>query len=62
MTVVLIFPSQIIGRKPFPDAIRSDLAGYIGCVSGALQLEQYRALMKDAGFTGECCVRVDAFG
>ncbi|OJA10991.1 hypothetical protein AZE42_09147, partial [Rhizopogon vesiculosus] len=42
---------DIIGRKSFPDAIRSDLAAYIGCVSGALELEQYRALMKDAGFT-----------
>ncbi|KAJ8596567.1 S-adenosyl-L-methionine-dependent methyltransferase [Rhizopogon salebrosus TDB-379] len=42
---------DIIGRKPFPDAIRNDLAGYVGCISGALQLEQYRALMKDAGYT-----------
>ncbi|KAG2142416.1 S-adenosyl-L-methionine-dependent methyltransferase [Suillus clintonianus] len=42
---------DIIARKPFPDTVRSDLSAYIGCISGALQLEQYRALMKDAGFT-----------
>ncbi|KAJ8590727.1 NAD(P)-binding protein [Rhizopogon salebrosus TDB-379] len=42
---------DIIGKKPFPDAIRFDLSGYIGCISGALELEEYRALMKDAGFT-----------
>ncbi|KAG1731568.1 S-adenosyl-L-methionine-dependent methyltransferase [Suillus lakei] len=42
---------DIIARKPFPDTVRSDLPAHIGCISGALQLEQYRALMKDAGFT-----------
>jgi hypothetical protein len=47
------FSSQIIGKKPFPDSIRFDLSGYIGCISGALELEEYRVLMKDAGFTGE---------
>lgn len=42
---------DIIAKKLLPDTIRSDLSAYIGCISGALQLEQYRALMKLAGFT-----------
>ncbi|KAG1748466.1 S-adenosyl-L-methionine-dependent methyltransferase [Suillus paluster] len=42
---------DIIAKKSFPDTVRSDLAAYIGCISGAVQLEQYRTLMKDAGFT-----------
>ncbi|KAG2357807.1 S-adenosyl-L-methionine-dependent methyltransferase [Suillus spraguei] len=42
---------DIIAKKLLPDTIRSDLSAYIGCISGALQLEQYRAFMKLAGFT-----------
>ncbi|KAG2156959.1 S-adenosyl-L-methionine-dependent methyltransferase [Suillus bovinus] len=42
---------DIIAKKLLPDTIRSDLSAYIGCISGALQLEQFRALMKLAGFT-----------
>jgi len=41
---------DIIAKKLLPDAIRSDLSAYIGCISGALQLEQYKTLMKLAGF------------
>ncbi|KAG2067141.1 S-adenosyl-L-methionine-dependent methyltransferase [Suillus decipiens] len=41
---------DIIAKKLLPDTIRSDLSAYIGCISGALQLEQYRAFMKLAGF------------
>ncbi|KAG1834884.1 S-adenosyl-L-methionine-dependent methyltransferase [Suillus variegatus] len=41
---------DIIAKKLLPDAIRSDLLAYIGCISGALQLEQYKTLMKLAGF------------
>ncbi|KAG2337698.1 S-adenosyl-L-methionine-dependent methyltransferase [Suillus weaverae] len=42
---------DIIAKKLLPDTIRSDLSAYIGCISGALQLEQYRSLLKHAGFT-----------
>jgi SAM-dependent methyltransferase/rhodanese-related sulfurtransferase len=42
---------DIIAKKLLPDTIRSDLSAYIGCISGALELERYRALMKLAGFT-----------
>ncbi|KAG1823750.1 S-adenosyl-L-methionine-dependent methyltransferase [Suillus subaureus] len=42
---------DIIAKKLLPDIIRSDFSAYIGCISGALQLEQYRALIKLAGFT-----------
>ncbi|KAG1861334.1 S-adenosyl-L-methionine-dependent methyltransferase [Suillus subluteus] len=43
--------NDIIAKKLLPDTIRSDLSAYIGCISGALQLEQYRTLTKLAGFT-----------
>ncbi|KAG1775513.1 S-adenosyl-L-methionine-dependent methyltransferase [Suillus placidus] len=43
--------NDIIAKKLLPDTIRSDLSAYIGCISGALQLEQYRSLLNHAGFT-----------
>ncbi|KAF8554127.1 NAD(P)-binding protein [Imleria badia] len=41
---------DIIAKKPFPESLRSNAAAYVGCISGAILLEDYRALMQDAGF------------
>ncbi|KIJ59978.1 hypothetical protein HYDPIDRAFT_117886 [Hydnomerulius pinastri MD-312] len=41
---------DIIASKPFPDSLRSNLAAYIGCISGAFLLSEYQDLMESAGF------------
>ena len=45
--------TQIIAKKPFPDSLRTNVAAYVGCISGAILLQDYQALMQDAGFKGE---------
>jgi len=41
---------DIIAQKPFPDSLRTNVAAYVGCISGAILLQDYQALMQDAGF------------
>ncbi|KAN0093411.1 S-adenosyl-L-methionine-dependent methyltransferase [Tylopilus felleus] len=41
---------DIIAKKPFPESLRSNVAAYVACISGAIVLEDYRALMQDVGF------------
>ncbi|KAH8150881.1 uncharacterized protein LAJ45_05063 [Morchella importuna] len=42
--------SDILARKPLPEAVKASAALYIGCVAGASLVEEYQAWMKDAGF------------
>ncbi|EGO04041.1 hypothetical protein SERLA73DRAFT_158418 [Serpula lacrymans var. lacrymans S7.3] len=51
---------DIIAKKPLPDALRSDLVLYIGCISGAVQLGEYKDIITDAGFSD--AVFVDTHG
>lgn len=44
--------SDILARKPLPEAVKASAALYIGCVAGASLVEEYQAWMKDAGFEG----------
>lgn len=44
--------TQIIAKQPFPESLRSNVAAYVSCISGAILLEDYRALLQDAGFKG----------
>ncbi|KAH9481820.1 Arsenite methyltransferase [Psilocybe cubensis] len=39
---------DIIAKKELPGYIKDDLASYVGCISGALLLEQYKSLLNDA--------------
>ncbi|KIJ11707.1 hypothetical protein PAXINDRAFT_171658 [Paxillus involutus ATCC 200175] len=41
---------DMIAQKPFPDSLRSNMAAYIGCISGAILLKEYQELMENAGF------------
>ncbi|KAF9234733.1 S-adenosyl-L-methionine-dependent methyltransferase [Melanogaster broomeanus] len=41
---------DIIAQKPFPDSLRSNMAAYIGCISGAILLKEYQELMENANF------------
>ncbi|KAF9225600.1 NAD(P)-binding protein [Gyrodon lividus] len=43
---------DIIAQKLFPESLRSNLAAYIGCISGAISLKEYQELMENAGFKG----------
>ena len=43
--------SDIVFLGQFPQAIRSDLEAWAGCIAGALEEETYRRLLAEAGFT-----------
>jgi ubiquinone/menaquinone biosynthesis C-methylase UbiE len=45
--------SDILAKKPLPEALRMDVARYVGCIAGASLVEHYRAWLQDAGFHGE---------
>jgi hypothetical protein len=42
--------SDIALRKPLPPEIANDLMAYVGCVAGAIPIEEYRAGLEEAGF------------
>ncbi|PPQ97275.1 hypothetical protein CVT26_006668 [Gymnopilus dilepis] len=42
---------DIIARKPLPDYIRHDIASYVGCIGGAVQVMEYETILSEAGFT-----------
>jgi arsenite methyltransferase len=42
--------SDIVFLGQFPQAIRSDLEAWAGCIAGALEEETYRHLLAEAGF------------
>src|SRR5438876_5783002 len=42
---------DIVFFGQFPQAIRSDLEAWAGCIAGALEEEVYRQLLSEAGFT-----------
>lgn len=46
--------SDILAKKPMPDKIRSDMAMYVGCISGASTVSGYEGFLRDAGFGGQC--------
>ncbi len=41
--------SDIVLDSPLPPSVERDLLAYVGCVSGALQREEYFALVRQAG-------------
>ena len=43
--------SDIVLQGNLPDALRESAEMYAGCVSGAIQLDEYMELIKDTGFT-----------
>jgi arsenite methyltransferase len=43
--------SDIVFLGQFPQAIRSDLEAWAGCIAGALEEDTYRQLLAEAGFT-----------
>lgn len=45
--------SDILARKPLPEALRMDVAQYVGCIAGASLVEEYRTFLREAGFCSE---------
>ena len=44
--------SDIALKQPLPAEIAGDISAYVGCIGGAIEIEQYRKWLIDAGFTG----------
>lgn len=42
--------SDIALKKPLPAELAGDLMAYVGCISGALLIEDYKTQLRDAGF------------
>jgi SAM-dependent methyltransferase len=42
--------SDIALKKPLPPEIGNDLMAYIGCIAGAIMIEDYRRWLAEAGF------------
>lgn len=42
--------SDIALKKPLPPEIGSDLMAYVGCIAGAIPIEEYRRGLAEAGF------------
>lgn len=43
--------SDIALKKPLPDGLADDIAAYIGCIAGAISIDEYRQLLMEAGFS-----------
>ncbi|KAF5369636.1 hypothetical protein D9615_010242 [Tricholomella constricta] len=41
---------DIIAKQPLSEEIRNDLTSYVNCISGSIQVEEYRTLLQNAGF------------
>jgi len=41
---------DIVAKKPLPVEIKTDLTAYVNCVAGALLVEEYEILLRNAGF------------
>ncbi|KAL8948588.1 MAG: hypothetical protein Q9222_005239 [Ikaeria aurantiellina] len=42
--------SDILLKKPLTEALRNDVALYVGCIAGASKVEEYEEYLKKAGF------------
>ena len=42
--------ADMVEVEPLPDALRSSLESWAGCIAGALEIDRYRELLEEAGF------------
>ena len=45
--------SDILARKELTEDMKKNISLYVGCISGASQVREYEAYLKEAGFEGE---------
>lgn len=43
--------SDIALKKPLPEELAQDILAYVGCIAGAVPIEEYRHALIDAGFS-----------
>jgi hypothetical protein len=43
--------SDIVTAGPLPEQVKQSLSAWAGCVAGAVQADEYIAMMKSIGFT-----------
>jgi len=43
--------SDIVLKKPLPPELAADLAAYVGCLAGAIRVDDYRNGLREAGFS-----------
>lgn len=43
--------ADIVELKPIPDEIRKSVQMWVGCISGALNVQEYERILKEVGFT-----------
>lgn len=43
--------SDIALKRPLPDGLANDIAAYVGCIAGAISMDDYRRLLREAGFS-----------
>lgn len=43
--------SDVVAQGDLPDDLRQDMEAWVGCVAGALEEQEYRRLLAEAGFT-----------
>ena len=42
--------SDVVADGPVPDALRTNMEAWVGCLAGALDVDEYTRLLADAGF------------
>ncbi|MCA9609524.1 MAG: methyltransferase domain-containing protein, partial [Myxococcales bacterium] len=42
--------ADVVATAPMPEALRDDIAAYTGCIAGAAQVEDLRAMLVEVGF------------
>jgi len=52
--------SDIALKKPLPPEMEQDIAAYVGCIAGAIQIDDYQAGLKRAGFSHVAVVDASA--
>lgn len=45
--------SDILANKAFPKELQEDIALYVGCISGASLVSEYKEWLNEAGFQGK---------
>src|SRR3989440_1006607 len=44
--------SDVVADGPVPEALRRNMEAWVGCLAGALEIEEYTRLLQAAGFEG----------
>jgi SAM-dependent methyltransferase len=54
--------SDIVLDAPLPEAVKADIAAWVGCISGAMRREEYTALVEGAGLGSVEILKDDDYG